>query len=817
MSSSRSLPAERLYEKCVFQDFSFESTDELNNDNYSFLGQDRARAAADFGLRMKQEGYNIFALGPDEVDKKTLLETLVKEEAQSNSVPDDWVYVCNFEDEQKPVALRLKQGDAIRFRDMMNSLAGDLTNVLTSVFESEEYQNRRQVIEEKMSRKEHEEFSEIQAEAEKKGLSILKTPMGYSVSPVKNGQVMSMDDIKKMSDKERQELEKEVRALQKELQKILRQMPERQRLISREREKLNREFTEYAVKGLIEEVRRDFEHDSGVQRYLVQAKNDIIDRAEDILNPGKGNPFMQAVSGMPDHKTKPSDHPVLWRYTVNVMVNNSNMDGAPVIYEDHPIYNNLIGRIEHESEMGALTTDFTYLKPGSLHKANGGFLIIDALRVLTQPFAWDGLKRALISGKLKIESPGDMYGWHSTRSLEPAPIDLNLKVILLGSRMLYYLLCAFDEDFQNLFKVEVDFDDETERSAESQKMYAYMIAGLLKKNGLQPMTVNAVSRVIEHTSRMARDSEKLTTKTRDIVKLLQEADYWSRDQGEEITDADSVQKAIDQLLYRSGRLRDKYREEIIRKTIFIDTDGSATGQVNGLSVIALGNTIFSHPSRITARVRLGKGEVINIEREVEMSGPIHSKGVLILSAFIGARYAMEYPLSLSASLVFEQSYGGVEGDSASTAELYALLSAIGEIPIKQSIAVTGSVNQHGEVQPIGGVNEKIEGFFDICEKRGLTGSQGVIIPEANVKNLMLAEDVVEAVRKGVFHIYPVKSIDEGMQLLTGMEMGVRDSDGKYPEGSINAMIEAKLKRFASIQQKFTGRDNHSSVEKKEVS
>ncbi|TVR30454.1 MAG: ATP-dependent protease [Balneolaceae bacterium] len=814
MNKVQKLTAEDLYKRCDFGEFNFKSTDDLDHDNYTFLGQERARTSADFGIRMKQDGYNIFALGPEEVDKKSLLESLVNREAGELDVPGDWVYVCNFEDEQKPIALNLKPGDAIRFRDKMNRFAEDLPNVLTSVFESEEYQNRRQVIEERVKEKEQEEFAEIQKKAEEKGLSIIRTPMGYSVSPIKDGDVMDMEDIKKMSDKEREKLEQEVQELQKELQKILRQIPEQQRKIKEEKDELNREFTEYAVKGLLEEVKRDFEYDSGVSTYLKNAKKDIIDRAEIILNPGGGNPFFQAASDKPDSKKSPDDHPVLWRYTVNLMVNNSGRDGAPVIYEDHPIYNNLIGRIEHVSEMGALTTDFTYLRPGSLLKANGGFIIIDALRLLTQPFAWDGLKRALLSRQLKIEAPGEMYGLLRTVSLEPAPIDLNVKVILIGSRLLYYLLCAYDKDFQNLFKVEVDFDDETDRNPESQKMYAYMIASLLHKNKLLPMEKSAVVRVIEHTSRMVSDNEKLTTKTKDLLKLLQEADYWSRQKDAEVTDIDAVRKAIDQSRYRSGRIRDKYQDQIIRKSIFIDTEGSKTGQVNGLSVISLGNSIFSHPTRITARVRVGKGEVINIEREVEMSGPIHSKGVLILSAFLGARYAMEKPLSLSASLVFEQSYGGVEGDSASSTELYALLSAIGDIPIKQSIAVSGSVNQHGEIQPIGGVNEKIEGFFEICEKRGLTGEQGVMIPEANVKNLMLKDEVIQAVNEGKFHIYAIQSVDQGMELLTGLEMGERDEKGNYPKGSVNSMVEDKLGSFADIQQHYIGRTNQTSVEMK---
>jgi len=814
MNKVQKLTAEDLYKRCDFGEFNFKSTDDLDHDNYTFLGQERARTSADFGIRMKQNGYNIYALGPEEVDKKALLESLVNREAGELDVPDDWVYVCNFEDEQKPIALNLKPGDAIRFRDKMNRFAEDLPNVLTSVFESEEYQNRRQIIEEKVKEKEQEEFSEIQKRAEEKGLSIIRTPMGYSVSPIKDGEVMDMEEIKKMSDKERKKLEQEVQELQKELQKILRQIPEQQRKIREEKDELNREFTEYAVKGLLEEVKQDFEYDSGVSTYLKNAKKDIIDRAEVILNPGGGNPFLQATSDKPDSKKSPVDHPVLWRYTVNVMVNNSGSDGAPVIYEDHPIYNNLIGRIEHVSEMGALTTDFTYLKPGSLLKANGGFIIIDALRLLTQPFAWDGLKRALLSRKLKIEAPGEMYGLLRTVSLEPAPIDLNVKVILIGSRLLYYLLCAYDKDFQNLFKVEVDFDDETDRNPESQKMYAYMIASLLHKNKLLPMEKSAVVRVIEHTSRMVSDNEKLTTKTKDLLKLLQEADYWSRQTDAEVTGIDAVQKAIEQSRYRSGRIRDKYQDQIIRKSIFIDTEGSKTGQVNGLSVISLGNSIFSHPTRITARVRVGKGEVINIEREVEMSGPIHSKGVLILSAFLGARYAMEKPLSLSASLVFEQSYGGVEGDSASSTELYALLSAIGDIPVKQSIAISGSVNQHGEIQPIGGVNEKIEGFFEICEKRGLTGEQGVMIPEANMKNLMLKEEVIKAVSEEKFHIYAIQSVDQGMELLTGLEMGERDEKGNYPKGSVNSMVEDKLGRFADIQQHYIGRTNQTGVEMK---
>lgn len=805
--SIQQLKPDQLFRKCDLNDFPFKTTDELEVLESVRVGQQRALASTEFGIKMKRDGYNLYALGPEEMNKRTFLEGLIKKEAKSQDVPSDWVYVCNFKDEQKPAALKLPAGDAVRFRDTMNRFAEELPNVLTSAFESEEYQNRSQAMEDKLKEEEHKEFSDLQKKVEENGLTILRTPMGYSLAPVRDGEVKKMEEIQKLPEEEKKQLEEEVLKFQKELQKILRQIPERQRKFRQKKNDIKQEFAEFSVKGLLEEIRQEFQHVPGILDYLDEVKDDIIEHVGEILNPSAGNPFMQAAAGQQDFKGPPSEHPVLWRYTVNVMVNNSEANGAPVVYEDHPTYQNLIGRIEHVSQMGTLTTDFTYIKPGSLHRANGGYLIVDARRLLFQPFSWDGLKRALMNGKLKVEAAGDMYGLLTTVTLKPEPINLNVKIVLTGSRLLYYLLCAYDEDFKTLFKVEVDFEEEINLNEKTLGMYARLIAGLLQKYELNSMDKSAVGRVIEHTSRMVDDNQKMTTRIKDIIDLLREADYWSRENGDDIIDRVAVSKAIEQRYYRSGRLKDRYQEEIIRKSIFIDTDGTAVGQVNGLSVITLGNSVFGHPARITARVRIGKGEVINIEREVEMSGPIHSKGVLILSAFLGARYASEKPLSLSASLVFEQSYGGVEGDSASSTELYALLSAIGEIPVKQSIGVTGSVNQHGQIQPIGGVNEKIEGFFDICTERGLTGDQGVLIPEANIINLMLKEDVVNAVREGDFHIYAIQSIDQGMEFLTGLKMGERDSDGNYPKDSINYLVEQKLDHFAKIQQKFASRTN----------
>jgi lon-related putative ATP-dependent protease len=484
---------------------------------------------------------------------------------------------------------------------------------------------------------------------------------------------------------------------------------------------------------------------------------------------------------------------------VNVLIDHSDEQHAPVVYENHPSYDNLLGRIENIAEMGTLVTDFNLIRPGALHKANGGYLILNARKLLMSPYSWEALKRVLQSRQIRIESIGQALGLVSTVSLNPEPIPLDVKVVLLGDRFIYYLLCHYDPDFLELFKVAADFDDAFSRAPESQQQYAKLIGSIASKEKMRHFDKGAVMRLIEHSSRIAGDVEKLSTQVGQLADLLREADYCAARAGRSVVTRSDVQCSIDAHVRRSDRVRERLQEATLRNTIYIDTGGSKVGQVNGLSVMQLNGFAFGHPSRITARIRLGKGEVINIEREVELSGPIHSKGVLILAGFLGGRYAADYPLSLSASLVFEQSYSGVEGDSASSTELYALLSAIAELPIKQSLAVTGSVNQQGEVQPIGGVNEKIEGFFDLCKARGLTGEQGVLIPASNVKNLMLRQDVVAAVSAGQFHIYPVDTIDQGIELLTGIEGGERNEDGDYPYGTVNHLVQRRLHEMAKKQ------------------
>jgi lon-related putative ATP-dependent protease len=501
---------------------------------------------------------------------------------------------------------------------------------------------------------------------------------------------------------------------------------------------------------------------------------------------------------------------------VNVLVTNVTKSGAPIVSEDNPTYSNLIGRVEHIAQLGALVTDFTLIKPGALHRANGGYLLLDIRKVLMQPFAWEGLKRALQSREIYIESLGQMYSLVSTVSLEPEPIPLDAKIVLFGDRLLYYLLQEYDPEFGELFKVAADFEEQIERNADTHQLYARLVATLTRKEALLPFDRSAVARVIEHSARLVGDAERLSTHMHSVADLLRESDYWAREAGHAAVEAADVQRAIDTQIRRQDRLRDHLYEAILRDTLMIATDGTVTGQVNGLSVIELGNFAFAQPTRITATTRLGEGELVNIEREVKLSGAIHSKGVLILSSFLAARYARNQPLALSASLVFEQSYGLVEGDSASLAELCALLSNLANIPIKQSLAITGSVNQFGQAQAIGAVNEKIEGFFDICAARGLNGEQGVLIPAANIKHLMLRRDVVVAAEAGKFGIYAVENVDQAIAIMTGLSAGEADAKGNYPKGSVNRSVAARLAELTKIRQSFAKQSGNKASKKKQA-
>ena len=796
------LAAEMLYRRCDAAKFNFKSTADLEELS-EFVGQDRALQAVQFGVGIQQQGFNLFLLGPAGTGKHRTVRAFLSKRAAREASPDEWCYVNNFEKPDTPRALRLPPGSGVRLREDMRHLVDDLRSTIPSAFESENYRARKHVIEQEIKEKQEKAFEEVQQQGATKDIALLRTPSGFVLAPMRKGEVLGPEDFEKMPSSEHAAIQGAMTEMQEKLHAVLHQMPRYEQEGRRRVRQLNNEVATFAVEHLIEELRKKYRELPEVVTFLAQVQQDVIDNVEEFLAPPE-HPLAALIGGAVDYGRKGSAF--FRRYRVNVLVDHSGNQGAPVVYEDHPTYQNLIGQVEYMAHLGALSTDFNLIRPGALHRGNGGYLILEAHQLLLQPFAWDALKRALRSSQIRIESPGQMLGLVNAASLEPEPIPLNLKVVLVGDRLLYYLLCAYDPEFAELFKVAADFDEQMDRDSHSDLLYARIIATIARQEGLLGFAPGAVARIIERSSRLAGDSEKLLIHRRTLADLLRESDYWARAAGKPLVNAEDVQRAIDAQIYRGDRVRKRLLEEVLHGTILIDTQGQKTGQVNGLSVIELAPFAFGRPSRITARIRMGKGEVIDIEREVELSGPIHSKGVLILSAFLGARYATLHPLSLSASLVFEQSYGAVEGDSASSAELYALLSALSGLPIKQSLAVTGSVNQYGQVQAIGGVNEKIEGFFDLCKAREHFGEQGVIIPAANVRHLMLRQDVVEAVRSGQFRIYAVETIDQGIEILTGVPAAERDTSGKFPEGSVNARVEACLvdlaQRRAAISQRL---------------
>ncbi len=792
------LTTEELYHRCDPDQFNFDTTADLEEIS-EMAGQERAVEAVLFGIGIRREGYNLFALGPSGTGKHTLVRGFIAEQASREPTPCDWCYINNFEQSTRPVLLQLPPGIGRRLQSDMDCLIEELRSTLPAAFETESFRTRRQAIDEEIEARHEAAFRTLGEEAQGKGVALLHTPTGFVLTPVQNDEVLTPEQFEKLPPEQQNQITTVISELQERLQAIIRQSPQWRREGYEKIKALTREVTSVEVGHLIDELRGKYEKLPEIVSYLSAVQQDVIDNVDDFIKPPE--PALAALmSGSPSANGKGSF--TFRRYKVNLLVAHEEKSGAPVVYEDHPTFPNLIGQVEYLSHLGAMVTDFNLIRAGALQRANGGYLLLDAHKILQQPYAWDGLKRALRAGEIRVESPGQSIGLMNAVSLEPQPIPLSVKVVLLGERTLYYLLSQYDPDFSELFKVAVDFEDEMTRSPENHLLYARTIGSIARKEGLLPLDRAAVARVIEHSSRLAGDAERMTTHKVTLANLLREADFWAVREERTAIGSGNVQQAIDAQNRRADRMRTRYLEEIERGTILIDTSGQRVGQINGLSVIMLNQFSFGHPTRITARVRLGRGEVIDIEREVALGGPIHSKGVLILAGFLGARYATDYPLSLSASLVFEQSYGGVEGDSASSAELYALLSALAEIPLRQSFAVTGSVNQHGEVQAIGGVNEKIEGFFDLCRVRGLTGEQGVLIPAVNSRHLMLRHDVVAAVAAGQFHIHPVSTIDEGIEILTGLPAGSRDLQGHFPYGSINQRVEVRLIELAEKRISF---------------
>lgn len=804
MNLPQPLPPDALYNALDPADLPFETTTELE-DGLEIIGQQRAIDAIRFGIGIRHQGYNLFALGPNGAGRHTTANRFLQARAEQEPVPDDWCYVYNFEHSHKPRALRLPPGRANIFRDDMKRMTEELFSVMQATFSGEEYQLQKRAIEEELRGMHTEALEKLREEAQADHIALIQTPGGFAFAPLKeDGEVITPDEFMRLDQEIQKKIETSVGELQESLQEIMQRLPNLHREMQNRLKSLNERVVGFTITPLMEELRQKYSDLAAVLHHLDEVQKDIIQNFEAFTQEeeGDGRQLIGAIMGI----AQPERRSAMGRYEVNVVVDNSEATGAPVIFLDQPRYPNLVGRVEHIAQMGALVTDFTLIKPGALHQANGGYLLVDALKLLSEPFAYEGLKRALREGEVSIESLGQVYSMISTVSLEPEPIPLNVKVVLIGERLLYYLLSSNDPEFNELFKVAADFEDDMARTVDSSLAYARIIAEVSRSEGLRPFDRRAVARVVEYGSRLVEDAHKLSTHMQSITDILREADYWAGEAGRGTVAREDVQQALDTQITRSGRVQDRIREQILNDQVLIDTEGAIVGQVNGLSVYMLGNHSFGSPSRITARVRMGNGEVIDIEREVDLGGPIHSKGVLIITGFLGERYAAESPLSLRATIVFEQSYGGVEGDSASSAELYALLSALSGVPVKQSLAVTGSINQRGQVQVIGGVNEKIEGFFDLCKARGLTGEQGVLIPEGNIRNLMLREDVREATRNGQFHIYPISTVDEGIAILTGVVAGESDESGEFPPDSINGRVMDRLATFTEKQREYKASD-----------
>ncbi len=786
------LAPERLRNRCDPSQFEFETTADLPAVPGA-LGQMRAEEAIRFGIAMARHGFNVFAMGSAGLGKHEIVRRLLDERAASGSVPPDWCYVHDFENGQRPTVLMLPPGRGVALAKSMERFTDEIRIAIPAVFETDEYRARRREIETELEEKQEKAFEGLRGKARERGLDLVRMPIGMALAPFKDGEVMDPAVFGKLPEEEQKRIGEAMSELQGELETIIRQIPRWRREAGEKVRELNRAVIRAAVHDLVSEVRKKFEDLPAAQTYLNAVEEDVLMHAEGF-RPGKdGEPA--TFRGVPLSQADGAET-ALRRYRVNVLVSRADEKGAPVVALDHATFPNLVGRIEHVSQMGTLVTDFGLIRPGALHQANGGYLLLDALDVLSQPLAWGALKRALRSGSIVVELPGQSLGLVTTGSLEPEPIPLDVKVVLLGDRSIYGLLHDYDPDFAGLFKIAADFDEETPRDPEGLRGFARIVSAFAREEGLCPFARDAVARLVEHAARKSGDGEKLSLKLRDLADLLRESDHLCREAGRGVTAAADVERAIEARDRRADRLPRRILEETERGTLLIDTSGAKTGQVNGLAVLTFGGSSFGHASRVTARVRQGSGKVVDILREVEMGGPLHSKGVLTLTGFLAGRFLPALPLSLSASVVLEQSYGGVEGDSASSAELYAILSALAEAPIRQSLAVTGSVNQLGEVQAIGGVNEKIEGFFDLCARRGLTGEQGVLIPASNVPHLMLRKDVVAAAAAGRFRVHPVTTIDEGIELLTGVPAGERDGEGRFPEGSLNARVEARLHAFA---------------------
>jgi lon-related putative ATP-dependent protease len=789
------LPVEKLRKVCDASFMKCESTKDLAPLS-EIIGQDRAVRALKFGLGIKDHGFNMYVAGYPGTGRKTAVKNFVEAQAKTQPVPPDWCYVNNFNNQYEPKAIQLPPGKGREFREDMKGFIENVKNALPKAFESEDYVARREATVRKLEQQRKQLIDELSAKAAHEGFVIQTTPIGLLLVPVMNGKPLSEAEILALPQKTKDKINEKRESLDAEFRNTMRQLIDMERQIRDALTKLNREIALYAIGNQVESLMEKYRSISEVTVYLKETENDILENLQRFIRSG-GEQEQQLPFPLPWMKEEPYK-----KYEVNVVIDNSATTGAPVVVETNPTFHTLLGRTEKEAQFGALTTDFSMIRPGAIHRANGGYLILPVEDLLRNPFSYDGLKRDIKDGKIIIEEPEERYGFLSVKTLKPQPIPLSAKVILIGDPYVYQMLFSLDQDFRELFKIKAEFDTTMPRTDKQVRQYAAFVCGLCGRECLKHLDGSGLAKLVEYSSRLVEDQYKLSTQFSSIADIIRESNYYATQDGADFITGDYIKKSIEEKVYRSKLIQEKIQEMIARGFFLIDTAEEKVGQVNGLSVMGLGDFAFGMPSRVTASIGLGREGVIDIEREAKMGGPIHTKGVLILSGYITEKYARDKPLSLSARLVFEQSYAGVEGDSASSTELYSILSALSGLPIKQNLAVTGSVNQKGEVQAIGGVNEKIEGFFEVCKAKGLTGLQGVMIPESNVQNLMLKEEVVDTVKAGKFNIYAVKTIDEGIEVLTGTKAGQRRADGTFEQGTVNYLVDKQLREMAEKLKEY---------------
>ncbi|RLB83386.1 MAG: ATP-dependent protease [Deltaproteobacteria bacterium] len=783
----------------------FENTASLEPLGKGVIGQERGVDAIQFGIGLKENGYNVFVVGPPKAGLTYITRTFLEERVKQEPAPPDWCYVYNFKEPDKPKSLRLRAGLGNEFKRSMDKFIKTVRSSIQKVFDSDDYRVKEEEVTHVFETKRREILDELSQTSEKEGFVVQFSQVGMYIIPAdKKGQPISKEELKKLSKEERNALHEKSDELKIKLQTAMKQIREAEGEYKEKHTKLDRDVALFVVENIMENFFNKYKDESSVVEFLNACKEDIIDNLDDF----KEKQEEQQAGPFP----MPVKMSGLRRYEVNLLIDNSDSKGAPVVIESNPAYPNLFGTIERQAWFGALVTDFTMIKPGALHKANGGYLVIKALDLLKWPLSYEALKRSLGQKEIKIEDVGELFGMISTRTIRPEPIPLDIKIILTGDSYIYQLLYIYDDRFQKFFKVKAHLDDRMERKEDSLLQFARMISRYCSEQKIRHVDHTGIARILEYSMELTEDREKLSLELGDISNLLKEANYFAGLDNSELIQKKHVEKTIKKRIYRCNLIEENVKELVKKDILWVETKGEKVGQVNGLSILTTGDHEFGKPGRITATVSVGREGVVTIDRESKLSGKIHTKGVMILTNFLRERFAQNKPISLTASLCFEQSYGMVEGDSASSTELYALLSALSGLPVKQGIAVTGSVSQKGEIQPVGGVTKKIEGFFDICNYKGLTGDQGVIIPEKNIRNLMLKQEVVDAVKDGQFHIWPVSTIEEGMEILSGIKAGNLQTDGTYEDGTLFRSVDERLQEIADIVRDFLKKEKEESKE-----